>query len=168
MKRVTSELVTTGEAARVIGCTRQHVVDLCDRGALRYERTPIHRRLYRDDVEAFARRREGLRREEVRSLWLNRAVAAHLARDPDAVLAQARSNLERFERIHAHSGVTHWLRRWRELLNAGPEAVMETLTATTEEASELRQNSPFPGVLSQSERDEILTSFTRHYPPNVA
>ena len=154
--------MTTGEAARLIGCTRQHVVDLCDRGALRCKRTPIHRRVYRSDVESLARRRSGMRREELRSLWLNRAVAAHLARDPVAVLAHARKNLERFEQIHTGSGVAYWLRRWRDLLDQGPEAVMETLTSTTPDAADLRQNSPFPGVLSDAERQQTLEAFSKY------
>jgi excisionase family DNA binding protein len=168
MTRRDVQLLTTGEAARIIGCTRQHVVDLCDRGSLNCERTPVHRRLDRSEVEEFVRRRKGLRREELRSLWINRAVAARIARDPERVLALARRNLERFDEIHAGSGVRHWLRRWRKLLSEGPENVMETLTSTSQDAAELRQNSPFPGVLSESERSRILRSFAKHYDRTLA
>jgi excisionase family DNA binding protein len=157
-----SELISTGEAARLLGASRQHVVDLCDRGHLPCERTPVHRRVRRDAVEAMRRRRE-LTREERRSLWLNRAVAARVARDPARVLAHAQRNLDRFERIHEGTSVVRWLRRWREVLNAGPEAVMEVLGSSAPEAAELRQNSPFAGVLSERERRAVLDSFAQYW-----
>ncbi|MDQ2913761.1 MAG: helix-turn-helix domain-containing protein [Chloroflexota bacterium] len=165
--RRTPEFVTTGEAARLLGLSRQHVVDLCDRGHLPCERTPVHRRVRRDVVEAM-RKRNRLTREEMRSLWLNRAVAARIAMDPDRVFAHARQNLDRFERIHEGSSVAKWLERWRRVLDAGPEAVMEVLTSMAPEAAELRQNSPFAGVLSDRERHRVLDSFASHWEQSAA
>ena len=161
MKRV-PELITTGEAARMLGVSRQHVVNLCDRGLLACERAPVHRRVRRSDVEAL-QRRGALTREEMRSLWLNRAVAARVAQDPATVLTHARQNLDRFERIHEGSTVTTWLERWRHVLDRGPEAVMQALTSITPEASELRQNSPFPGVLPEALRRAVLDSFAEYW-----
>ncbi len=109
------------------------------------------------------RKRNELTREEMRSLWLNRAVAARIAMDPDAVLLHARQNLDRFERIHQGSSVARWLERWRRALDAGPERVMEVLTSTAPEAAELRQNSPFAGVLPEKERHRVLDSFASHW-----
>src|SRR5207247_9059361 len=142
-------LLTTGQAAGLLGCSRQHVVDLCQRGQLDYQTTGAHRRLRRSDVEALARRRRGMTREELRSLWLNRAVAAEMAQDPDRVIGLARENLARFQRIHAGRSAEHSLKRWEWILDQGPELAMETLTSTAAEASDLRQNSPFPGVLTE-------------------
>lgn len=107
------------------------------------------------------RRRRTLTREELRSLWLNRAVAARVAEDPGRVLAHARRNLDRLERTHQGTTVMPWLRRWREVVDAGPEAVMEMLTTKSPEGAELRQNSPFAGVLSDDERKRVLASFVR-------
>ncbi|MDQ2915008.1 MAG: helix-turn-helix domain-containing protein [Chloroflexota bacterium] len=154
----TQELITTGEAARLLGVSRQHIVDLCDRGLLACKRTPVHRRLRRSDVQALRKPGE-LTREEMRSLWLNRAVAARVAHDPATVLSRARQNLDRFELIHKGTPVATWLERWRGVLDSGPEAVMEVLTSTAPDASELRQNSPFPGVLPEDERLAVLDSF---------
>jgi excisionase family DNA binding protein len=154
--------MTTGDAARLLGVSRQHIVDLCDRGRLPCERAPVHRRVRRDAVEAM-RGRSALTREETRSLWLNRAVAARVAQDPAGVLSHARKNLERFEQIHEGSTVVTWLERWRAVLEAGPEAVMAVLTSTAPEAAELRQNSPFAGVLPDDERRAVLDSFSTHW-----
>jgi hypothetical protein len=108
------------------------------------------------------RRRRDLTREERRSLWLNRVVAGRVAQAPNPVLTHARRNLQRLERVHEGTSVMRWLRRWRDVLDAGPEAVMEMLTSTTPEAAELRQNSPFSGVLSARERKTALASFSEH------
>jgi hypothetical protein len=103
----------------------------------------------------------------MRSLWLNRAVAAHVAADPVGVLARARHNLRRFEGIHQGTSVTRWLERWRHVLDAGPETVMEVLTSTAPEDAELRQNSPFAGVLGEHERHRVLDSFARYWQQSV-
>ena len=55
-----------------------------------------------------------------------------------------------------------WLARWRILVEEGPEAVMRALVAESDHAVELRQNSPFAGVLSQAERLAILRAFRRY------
>nr|BFE67144.1 hypothetical protein GCM10020092_004450 [Actinoplanes digitatis] len=54
-----------------------------------------------------------------------------------------------------------WLLRWREKLGEGPGAVLKTLTSEDPESVELRQNSPFAGVLSQPQRRKVLEAFTR-------
>jgi hypothetical protein len=55
-----------------------------------------------------------------------------------------------------------WLAQWRGLIDHGPEVVMRILVAESEEADELRQNSPFAGVLPEVERLEILRAYRRH------
>ena len=155
-------MVTTGEAARMLGVSRQHIVDLCDSGRLPCERMPVHRRVPLEAV-AELRKRGALTRAELRSLWLNRAVAGHVARDPVGVLTHARKNLDRFEQIHEGTPVTRWLDRWRNIVDAGPERVMEVLTSTSPEAAELRQNSPFAGVLPGDERNGVLNAFADYW-----
>jgi len=163
MESTERDLLTTGQAAGLLGSSRQHVVDLCERGELGYQTTGVHRRVRRDDVEALARRRRVMTREQMRSLWLNRAVAAQLAQDPERVLGLARVNLARFQEIHARRSPEYWLKRWDRILSQGPEVVMQTLTSTTPQASELRQNSPFPGVLTDDQRHSVLDSFERFW-----
>lgn len=160
MKR-TVGTITTGEAARLLGVSRQHIVDLCDRGRLPCQRVRVHRRVPREAVEEL-RQRGAPTRAEMRSLWLNRAVAARVARDPVGVLSHARKNLDRFAQIHEGTPVLRWLDRWREVLDAGPERVMEVLTSRSLEATELRQNSPFAGVLPDDERSAVLRAFAEY------
>jgi excisionase family DNA binding protein len=155
------DLLTTGQAARLLSCSRQHVVDLCARGELPFVSVGSHRRVRRADVGALAR--GGLSRDQERSLWLHRVVAGRLAVDPDGVLARAESNLQRLHHVHPHGMTAVWLAEWRKVLDAGVDTVFDVLTSRTPWAAELRQNSPFAGVLDAQEREAALASFRAHW-----
>lgn len=164
--RADDELLTTGQAAALLGCSRQHVVDLCEQGALPFVSVGTHRRVRRWDVVAVAGRDQagsGMTRDQARSLWLHRAVAGRLAQDPDAVLARARANVHRWLATRPEGGATRWLQEWGRILDAGPEAVMEALVSPSPGARELRQSSPFTRVLSEAERQSIIRSFGRYW-----
>lgn len=154
------DLIRTGEAARILGCSRQHIVDLCDEGKLAFQTTGVHRRIRRADVEARSAA-EAPRREHLRALWLGRVIAGRIALDPQSALAKARWNLEHYRRIHAGSSTVRWLDEWSRVLDQGPDEVMRVLTAETPYARDLRQNSPFAGILSPHERAAVLTAFQR-------
>lgn len=159
-----SEQLTSGQAARILGCSRQHVVDLCDTGRLPCSVIGSHRRIARADLRSFIDRGRALRREEERSLWLHRALLGPLLGDPDTVLARARANITRWRGAHRADGMTQaWLSEWDRLLDAGVDEVSEVLGSRTPRAVELRSNSPFAGVLSEDERLALLQSFQRHW-----
>lgn len=54
-----------------------------------------------------------------------------------------------------------WLDQWQEGLDAGVDAVAEVLTSQGPAALDLRQNSPFAGVISPEVRSRVLSSFVR-------
>jgi hypothetical protein len=83
--------------------------------------------------------------------------------DPDAVLGRARANLERFSAVHAGTMAAHWLGLWRDALDDGPDRVLGVLVSDAAEAAEMRQNSPFTGILSADERRAVLESFRAHW-----
>jgi len=155
------ELLTTGEAAVLLGSSRQHVVDLCERGLLPCSRAGTHRRVRRVDVEAMLR--PDLTRDQLKALWLHRAVAGRLVADPGAVLSKARVNLDRLRRVHPDGMASVWFDRWQVVLDDGVEAVLEVLTSRSPHAVELRQNSPFAGVLPEVERHAVLASFASRW-----
>lgn len=100
------------------------------------------------------------RREKQRSLWLNRLVVGELTRDPDRVLSIARDNITRWREIHAgRPSILAALDRWSEILDGGVESIVATLTGESEQAEDLRQNSPFAGVLDQEQRAQALAAF---------
>jgi excisionase family DNA binding protein len=109
------QLLTTGEAAALLGSSRQHVVDLCTRGLLPFMRAGTHRRLRRADVEAMLR--PALTRDQLRSLWLHRAVAGQLVEAPNTVMAKAEENLQRLRQVHPTGMAAVWLGHWRTTLD---------------------------------------------------
>jgi excisionase family DNA binding protein len=154
------DLLTTGEAARILGTSRQHVVDLCNRGELPFVSAGTHRRIRRADVAALQARTQRLTRDQERSLWLGHATAGKLVSDPDVAIGKARDNLSRLRSTHPRGASRRWLDEWDRLLQGPIGPILETLTSRTPRARELRQNSPFAGVLTEAERAAVLAAFT--------
>ena len=89
---------------------------------------------------------------------------AELVADPEEVLARASANLRRLRTQHPGRGMTaRWLGRWEEVRDAGVDVVGDVLTSQGRAALDLRQNSPFAGVISEEMRSRVLTSFARHW-----
>lgn len=153
----THDLVTVGQAAVLLRSSRAHVVDLCLRGLLPYVRVGGQRRVRRADCEALIRPR--LTREQMKTLWLHRAVAGKVVANPGAVLAAAQINLRRLRRLHPDGRDWEWLDRWDAVIEDGVEAVLDALTSSTEHAVALRGQSPFAGILSESERCAVVAAF---------
>jgi excisionase family DNA binding protein len=155
------ELLTTGEAARLLDTSRQHIVDLCDRGDLPFVTTGRHRRVRRSDVEALRARTMRLTRDQRSSLWLGYAVAGKLVANPPVVLKRARSNLRRMQKLGSRQATNPWLSEWDRLLEGPVDDILNALTTRAPQSRELRQNSPFAGVLTEGERRKVLTAARR-------
>jgi excisionase family DNA binding protein len=157
-----AEMLTTGQVAAVLGTTPRHVVNLCLRGELPYTIVGTHRRIHRADALALAGR-EGANRggpltdDQLRSLWLHRVVAGRVATDPAGTLAAARVDAERA--LSRQPDGARWLAQWLSIIDRGPEAVMRVLAATDPLARELRQNSPFLALLTDTDRLAVLDAF---------
>lgn len=152
-------LLTTGQAAALLGTSRQHVVDLCAGGQLRFKLAGTHRRVWRSDVEAMQGGSGVLTRDQRRSLWLHRAVAGKLAVDPERVRRTARHNLARMRSVHPRGRVLDDFDAWEALLDGPPGRLFDVLASTSPRAAELRQNTPFAGVLTERERAKALAAF---------
>jgi hypothetical protein len=98
--------------------------------------------------------------EAEESLWINLAVVAKVVDDPERALVIAMQNLRQLERAQTASSSS--LAHWRTVLNAGVDAVIGVLTSRDPVATELRQNSPFKGVLARTEEERALEAFRRH------
>lgn len=153
-----AELLTTGEAAKLLNSSRQHVVDLCERGDLPFTTVGRHRRVLRSDVEAIRTRTQRLTRDQRRSLWLAYSVAAQVVDDPERALGAARENLVRMRQA-ARGQATRWLDEWERILDGPVEDVLDSLTSRSPKGRELRQNSPFAGLLTEDERDRALNAW---------
>ena len=101
----------------------------------------------------------GLTPEQRRSLALGQAVAEVLVQDPDRVLEMARSNLVSMQTLHTRRNGKRMLHEWAVLLNGPSAPIVDVLTSAEPHARELRELSPFTGVLSQHQRLAVLASF---------
>jgi excisionase family DNA binding protein len=157
-------LLSTGKVARRLGSSRQHVVDMCDRGDLPCVRVGRHRRVPEVAVRRLLSGGVELTRDQERSLWLHRVVAAALMCDLESTLDKARGNLAAWRCVHRRDGMAqHWLDEWRHLLDQGVDAIAEVSTSREPSAVELRQNSPFAGVVDEETRSRVLAAFRRHW-----
>ena len=85
------------------------------------------------------------------SLEMGRRVVSRLREQPSLMLL-ARDNLARWTRRNSDApSLLTCYSEWEEILRRPLEQVCELLTADTEEARRLRQNSPFAGFLSPRE-----------------
>ncbi|PWH05345.1 DNA-binding protein [Brachybacterium endophyticum] len=158
----TGDWLTTGETASMLGVSRQHVVDLCDRGELSFSRTGSHRRVRRTEVERLLEPQ--LTREQEKSLWLHRALLGPLMREPETVLDRARENIRTWQTRHRPDGMaSRYLTQWNDVIDGGVDEVAAVLTSPDEHSSELRQNTPFAGVLPDRDRVQVLRSFREHW-----
>lgn len=152
------ELLTTSEAARLLGTSRQHVADLCNRGVLPFTTTGRHRRIRRGDLEEYRTRTDRLTRDQKRSLWLAYAVAGRIVADPDRARAMAEQNLSKMAES-TRGSATRWLAEWRELLDGPLDRLLDAYTSRSPRGRELRQNMPFAGLLTDEERVQVLDSW---------
>src|SRR4051794_11309057 len=106
--------LTTTQAAKILHCSRQHIVTLCDEGTLPYSLVGTHRRISPDDLKRVIQ--PALTCDEEQALWLHHAVAAKLVLDPDGVIAHAAQRIDTAS--DASDAVVH--RRWELLLEMGP------------------------------------------------
>ncbi len=101
------------------------------------------------------------RREEKISLELHRAVARRLRHDGPSVRAKARANLPRIEsKVHGRQAVD-WVRQWRDALDGPTHELVDLLVREDEHGIDMRQVSPFAGVLSDDERTAAIRKARR-------
>jgi hypothetical protein len=78
-------------------------------------------------------------------------IARKLQENPEAILALAWRNLQRYIGHRLAPAACLW-HDWRALLEQGSiDRIVAVMTAKTQKATELRQASPFAGVLSPEE-----------------
>lgn len=98
-----------------------------------------------------------LTRVDRRSLALHGRIAEALAADPEAVLARARRNVEsmRQRNPEAHALLDEWLR----LLEAPIGELVVAMLDPSVHGRDLRQVTPFAGVLGPRERAAVYRAF---------
>jgi hypothetical protein len=96
-------------------------------------------------------------RLDARSLAIHSLVARKLMADPGLV-ARARENLQRWKR-NSPSPLPSYFAEWERIVRRPLAEVAGFLVTMSEEATRLRQSSPFSPLLTREERDRIYTAF---------
>ena len=94
---------------------------------------------------------------DARSLAMHCKIAQKISRNPD-LLDKARVNLKRWS---AKSGdrPPQYLHEWQKILKRPWPEIAEIITRMSEDSTRLRSSSPFAGVLSRDEREQIYAAF---------
>ena len=96
-----------------------------------------------------------LTREDRVTLALHSRIADRLVQEPEHVLRLARDRVRRWS-TEQPAHVQPWVKAWRGILTLPPRVVADLIVDRSSFARELRQTSPFIGVLSDAERREAI------------
>lgn len=100
-----------------------------------------------------------LTREDRRSLFLHQVVAAKLVDQPQQVLARARANVGVMSKRHL--GARALLDEWTAILERPVAEIVAVMVDAGVHARDLRQVTPFAGVLGAGERAKTYAAFAR-------
>ena len=98
-------------------------------------------------------------REDRRSLFLHNAIAEQLRRSPDRVRRKAQRNLRRMRDRHPEAGPL--LDEWAEILEGPVSEMIDVMLDSSVHARDLRQVTPFAGVLTATQRADVYREFRR-------
>lgn len=94
---------------------------------------------------------------DARSLAMHCRIAQKITADPK-LLATAIENLDRWEKS-AGADQPRYINEWRQIISQPWPVVAAFITSMSDEATRLRSSSPFAGVLTEAERQEIYAAF---------
>lgn len=100
-----------------------------------------------------------LTREDRRSLAYHRAVVKDLRNDPGFAISKATKTLNKMRRENPSAKIL--LDHWRHWLGLPLEELITNILDLGSFAREMRQATPFAGLLSSSKRARILEDFRR-------
>lgn len=102
------------------------------------------------------RAESGHRRAELLGLAYHRVVAQRL---DDQIVEEARHRLRQW---HAEQRIDpRYAARWEKILSRPTAQIAKLISRDDQETTDLRQNSPFAGVLSEPERKRIIDAVGR-------
>lgn len=123
---------------------------------------------YHAEIPDDERSEGSLTYEKLKSLYLHKAVIDELRNDKDHVVSVALKNIEKWRELHKPDGMTvKYLDEWKTILDIGNfQKLSKVLTGLDEYSCDLRQNSPFAGVLSDERRLAVLEEFRKYWKNN--
>jgi transcriptional regulator with XRE-family HTH domain len=117
----------------------------------------IRRMAEASGVECYPWVGRGMTRDQRRSVALHVAIAAELAARPAEVMKSARRNVMVMR--GAAPGAEALLAEWERILDLPPVLVASRMLDPSEHGRDLRQVTPFSGVLSARARADVYRAF---------
>jgi len=148
--------VTQAELARAAG-TSQPTIAAYETGSKSPTLSTVERLAASVGKEAVVVFVPPLTREDRRSLAVHQAIATQLRRDPDSVLEVAERNLDRMSEQHPHAH--RLVNEWRDILTRPIESIIESMMDPSVHGRDLRQVTPFAGVISAADRAAVYARF---------
>ncbi len=100
-----------------------------------------------------------LTRDQERSLFLHAAIAKELRGRHAEVLEIARQNIFRMRSVNPHA--SPFLDEWERILQGTIDQIVVCMLDPSDRGRDLRQVSPFAGVLTAAQRVAVYRSFRR-------
>ena len=94
---------------------------------------------------------------DARSLAMHCKIVQKISRDPQ-LLEKAKANLSRWS-AKIDGPKPRYLREWQQILDKPWLTIAEMMTSMSEDATRHRSSSPFAGILSEEEREQIYAAF---------
>jgi transcriptional regulator with XRE-family HTH domain len=98
-------------------------------------------------------------REDLRSLAYHRAIVEKLGIDSASILVKARKNLAVMSK--KHPGASKLFRLWEQWLDLSTSDLISCCLDSSLLARDMRQVTPFAGILSAGERSRIIKEFRK-------
>jgi hypothetical protein len=93
---------------------------------------------------------------EVRSLAMHAVIALKIMRNP-SLLLKTRANLSRWRKNGQKT--SSWTSQWEKILDLPVPMIAALISEISERGVRLRQQAPFPGLLTKKERSRIYAAF---------
>ena len=100
-------------------------------------------------------------REDHRSLAFHHAIAEIIRNDPVPALCRAKENLNRLRKLHP--GAASLFARWHAWMDMPAEELIARMLDHGLISRDMRQVSPFSGLLSAPERAQLLRRFRKDH-----
>ena len=113
------------------------------------------------DVTALLEEYPGMTRAALLSLALHHEIAAVVLRDPSWARAKAIQNVATMRQADRRRSAQVWFAQWESLLKGPIGALVAAMIDPSSDATDLRQCSPFAGVLDERVRQRLIALVRR-------
>lgn len=145
------------QVALMLGIPSHSVIAMCRSGLLQSESIDGELSIPREGIMELIE--PPMTRDQRRSLFLSTTVSAKIEENPEGAFAIAKQNMQRLLDGALPRVDLRYTRRWMQLIDDGVPAVTEMLRSESMLAREMRQHTPFAGVLTEEERMNCLQAF---------